>query len=404
MKKWLTFYDTKFPFAGPRPADEQLNALSESMVTADTLAARLEEERPSALVMLHGPYFPKSAWAAILAHTQRGGGLVVIGGIPFRTPVIETSAGWQAEPEQTAYHQALGIHEALAVKTDNVVELISSSSIPVLAGDEALFAPAPTYGLALHVTRAHDHPQENGSGGPMDAHIYPLLTGLDKDGRERCAPVVLLENTKGDFAGGRWVLANRQAGEVFWQDGKGAEALARWAEFAARGVTEWWLKPNYACYEIGEKPVLTFQRQRLNVQGDSKWAAAYKVSRIQGSEETVVAEGSLELLSGAITEYERLPLPFTAEPGYYRVDAELTGVDSGEKRQLVQGFWGRDEELLRQGEMIQVNRDYFVKEGKPFPIVGMTYMTSDVARKYLHLPTRRYGIATWLKWPSPAST
>src|SRR5699024_12419421 len=31
-------------------------------------------------------------------------------------------------------------------------------------------------------------------------------------------------------------------------------------------------------------------------------------------------------------------------------------------------------------------RDYFEKDGHPMPIVGMTYMTSDVARNYLFLP------------------
>ncbi|CDN44703.1 MULTISPECIES: beta-galactosidase [unclassified Paenibacillus] len=386
MKKWLTFYDNEFPFAGPRPGSADLGALQDTLTGAAELADKLREERPQALVMLHGPYFPKQAWPALLEHVKRGGGLVTIGGIPLRIPVLHTAEGWLPEAEQTSYHQTIGIHEALEVQTGLVTELKSSRAIPLLSGDEGLFSPAPTYGLALHVTRSHDHPAENGSGGPMDAHIYPLLTGLDKDGRERCAPVVLIENTKGDFAGGRWILANREAGAAFWEGGKGAEALARWAAFAVSGVTEWWLKPNYACFEIGEKPVLTFQRQRLNVQGDSEWSVRYEVRLEGGQGDRVVAEGGFELSSGALADYERVPLPFQAEPGYYSVEAELTGKQSGEIRRLSQGFWGRDEELLRRGEMITVNRDYFVKEGKPLPIVGMTYMTSDVARKYLHLP------------------
>ncbi|MCM3747118.1 beta-galactosidase [Paenibacillus pasadenensis] len=387
MYKWIAFYDANFPFAGQRPAEAQLRPLGESLVEAAALADRLEQERPEALVMLHGPYFPKAAWPAIMNHLKRGGGLVVIGGIPLRVPVAHVEGSWQPEAEQTAYHQAIGIHEALKADVSRVVEWKASSSIPLLEGAEGLFDQSPTYGLALHVTRANDHPDENGSAGPMDAHIYPLLTGLDKDSRERCAPVVLLENTKGDFAGGRWIFANREAGAAFWEDGKGAEALAAWADFAARGVTEWWLKPNYACYEIGEKPVLTFQRQRLSRSGgDASWKVMYKVSRIKGEQETVVVEDSLTLQSGALTDYERIPLPITADPGYYRIDAELTAEGSGEIRRLVQGFWGRDEQLLREGSMLEANRDYFVKDGKPLPIVGMTYMTSDVARKYLHLP------------------
>ncbi|MGN7456106.1 beta-galactosidase [Paenibacillus pasadenensis] len=386
MATWLAFYDGGFPFPGVRPEPEQLAALSGSVATAEELAARLETERPEALLLLHGPYFPKAAWPAILGHLQRGGGLVTIGGIPLRVPVAATDSGWKEELEQTNYHQAIGIHEALRADVSKVVRWKASSAIPLLDGAEELFDGAPTYGLALHVTRSHDHPGENGSGGPMDAHIYPLLTGEDKDGRERCAPVVLLENTKGDFAGGRWIFACREAGARFWAEGRGAEALAAWGDYAARGVTEWWLKPNYACYEPGEKPVLTFQRQRLNERADGAWRVRYEVSRERGGAREVVAGGELELASGALADYERVALPIAAEPGYYRIDAELTAAGSGEKRRLVQGFWGRDETLLREGGMLQAGRDYFVKEGRPLPIVGMTYMTSDVARKYLHLP------------------
>src|SRR5699024_963890 len=58
----------------------------------------------------------------------------------------------------------------------------------------------------------------------------------------------------------------------------------------------------------------------------------------------------------------------------------------GEKRVLRQGFWGRDDALLQTGDPIAVDRDYFQKDGRPLPIVGMTYMTSDVARYFLFLP------------------
>lgn len=38
-------------------------------------------------------------------------------------------------------------------------------------------------------------------------------------------------------------------------------------------------------------------------------------------------------------------------------------------------------------------RDYFHKDGQPLPVVGMTYMTSDVARKFVFLPN----VAAWDK-------
>lgn len=53
---------------------------------------------------------------------------------------------------------------------------------------------------------------------------------------------------------------------------------------------------------------------------------------------------------------------------------------------MTQAFWGMDRELLQSGEMLECGRDYFIRDGRPMPIVGMTYMTSDVSRKFLHLP------------------
>ena len=63
---------------------------------------------------MHAPYFPKEAWGEILAFLKRGGGLISIGGAPFKRPVSKNEAGvWEAESEQTAYHRELHIHEML---------------------------------------------------------------------------------------------------------------------------------------------------------------------------------------------------------------------------------------------------------------------------------------------------
>src|SRR5699024_10163854 len=45
-----------------------------------------------------------------------------------------------------------------------------------------------------------------------------------------------------------------------------------------------------------------------------------------------------------------------------------------------------DKQLLSECEPLTCGRDYFEKDGRPLPIVGMTYMTSDVARYFLFLP------------------
>ncbi|SFS87298.1 alpha-amylase family protein [Paenibacillus sp. BC26] len=408
MSSTILFYDESFPYIGDRPDAATLASLRENfqIVTAAELAERLPGA--TAYVHLHGSHFPKSAWPAILKHAQEGKGLLTAGGAPFKTPVYEENGEWLLEPDQTAYHQQLHIHEALPVSVDGVAKLQHFRDIPLFAGYESSFTIESTFGFALHVTRADDKPGEGGSAGPIDAHIYPLLRGISGDGlaRELSAPAILLEHTKGPFSGGRWILINQPLRSSFWT-GNGAAALSEWSGFTSQGVTELWLKPNYGSYELGERPVLMLQGQQLQLARDEQTsnhaAAAWSFHmRVRKANSNTVSEptpsfvyeeadftevwnSKAELAIGRELSIQRIVLPFNAEAGFYIVECEAVS-PAGEHRLLRQGFWGMDEALLASGEMITCDRDYFWKNGRPLPIVGMTYMTSDVARKYLFLP------------------
>ncbi|BBH21358.1 hypothetical protein Back11_27030 [Paenibacillus baekrokdamisoli] len=418
MQKLVLFYDKTFPFAGERPTEQALNYLNEAfkVVTAEQLADQLSDA--DVYIHLHGTYFPKQAWQAILAHVSLGKGLVFAGGAPFKTPVYQENGEWIQELEQTAYHQQLHINEALVVSTTGINTLKANHDLPLFAAYESLFSVEPTYGLVLHVTHTDDRPGELGSGGPIDAHIYPLLRGISGDGlqRELSAPAILLEHTKGKFSGGRWLFVSQTLSSSFWQ-GDGVRALNEWAAFAAQGVTELWLKPNYGSYELGERSVLMLQGQQLlparqqltaapsvkrnTPLQDNKTSWTFKISvyKAKNSEEAksnpvfiyeeerflTAWRGELELSIGRELAITRFTLPFEIEAGYYAVECETVS-STGERRILRQGFWGFDQALLTSGEMITCDRDYFWKNGSPLPIVGMTYMTSDVARKYLFLP------------------
>jgi len=389
MSQTVIFYDPAFPFEGVRPGPAELQALSACgrVVDADSLSAALTEA--DSFVHLHGRYFPKAAWPAIIAHLQRGKGLVHLGSAPFRVPAYRAGDsdsngdGWRLEAEQTGYHQQLQIHEMLPVDPSPVARYAAFADLPLLAGSEELFSIQPTVGFVLHVTRYDDHPYPGhfGSSGPMDAHIVPLLKGLSAVDREVAAPVVLLENTKGGYAGGRWIFANTVADERFWAGG-GAALLGRLSDYASRGVTEIWLKTNYACYDPGDRATLQLQLQSLRgAAGNDAWTFACEIrhgaERIWSGEATLPASRELS--------FHRIHLPFDIRPGYYSVECRAQS-SAGETRTFRQGFWGFDGELLRAGEPLSVDRDYFIKDGRPLPIVGMTYMTSDVARKFLFMP------------------
>lgn len=399
--KIVVFYDPAFPGA-PALMLEEVRLVGE-LVNAEELGERLRRPDVGCFVSLHAPYFPIEAWEDILAYLKKGGGLLSAGGAPFRRPVRREGGVWHAEPEQTAYHRQLRIHEMLRVSADRVTRHEAHADIPLLAGKEALLEVADTWNLVPHVTKSSDLPHQMGSAGPMDAHIYALLKGVSADGRERSAPVVLWENTKGEFAGARWLFVNQPLGASFVARG-GFVALAAWARFCAAGVTELWLKTSYAVYEAHERPLLTLQAQALArrvaaERGGRRWTFDIRVEReaVDGSAASTGADqaqddGTAEAYRHALEaearpelDIWRIPVTADVQSGYYGVVCRAESED-GDVRYLRQGFWGADPALLAEGAPIRAGRDYFERDGRPLPIVGMTYMTSDVARKFLFLP------------------
>lgn len=422
MSKLIIFYDPSFPYVGEHPDEASLDKLREAgelAGTAEQLSAELAAANGTGcFINLHAPCFPKAAWPDITAYLRNGGGLLSVGEAPFRIPVSGKPGDWEPELEQSSYHQELLIHEVMRVNGSPIERYIGSEEWPLAEQAAKSWERGDTASLILHVTRQSDLPHEGGTAGPMDAHIYPLIKGISADGRELAAPVVLIEHTKGRYAGGRWMMVNQRVGSAFWAK-QGAASLAAWAAHCAAGVTELWLKPSYACYDEGDRPSLKLQLQRLHPQERSlplKWLLQLTVSRswtypgeasaAKLSGETAAGNSSAletaapqllqqppQLLwehrwtatAGRELQVEPLRVPVELTPGFYTAVLEAVS-ESGERRVIRQGFWCRDEQLLTAGDFLTCDRDYFIKDGQPLPIVGMTYMTSDVARKFIFLP------------------
>lgn len=385
----LIFYDPSFPAAGNGSLSRELLEKAGTVVEAAGLAEALRVMDGGCFVNVHAPYFPKEAWPDILAFLRRGGGLISIGGAPFRRPVRLEEGRPVAEAEQTAYHRQLNIHEMLPVDRAPVRRLQASADVPLFEGKEDWFEISDTWNLVPHVTKASDLPHEMGSAGPMDTRIAAVLKGISAEGREVAAPAVLWEHTKGPFAGGRWLLINQPVTDAFWNHG-GAGALRDWAAFCAGGVTEIWLKPNYAAYEPGERAVLTLQAQWLG-RGEepagpgSGRAWTFDLALYREDEAHPLWSDRVTMHVDRQLRFARIPVPVELAPGFYRIACTAQSAN-GELRRLRQGFWGYDRELLARGTPVRAGRDYFEQDGRPLPVVGMTYMTSDVARKYLFLP------------------
>lgn len=381
--KAALIYDPKLPYDGQQPDSESLKRLSRTfrVIDLEHFAADSAESY-DVIVNLHGKYISKKMWAFLERHLQAGAGFVSVGGgTPLSVPVGERDGAPAAEPEQTAYHEQLGICHALRIPKSRYSTMKVNAAVPLLEGFAACFEPEDTVGLIVRFTRHDDLPEENGSSGPMDANLYPLLLGFSADGRHTASPAVMIENTKGAFAGGRWIFLNLAPGPGFWS--KGAELLEKAAAYAAEGVQEVVLRPNYASYFPGERPELILQLQSFRREFRQA-RLKVEIAREQGGQEQVW-EGEFAVSLGPEPLYHTFSLPFAVERGLYLLTARLEGAGSVD-RTLRSGFWGYDEELLQSAPELSCGRDYFLLDGKPAPIVGMTYMQSDVHRKYLYLP------------------
>jgi len=376
----LAFYDANFPFSGVRPSHAQ------QAVCADELSEALNRcAMPAVFVHLHGRYFPQAAWPALLDFLARGGNMLTLGQAVFSEPV---DSNGQHQPQAALFRQ-LDIHEIQSVEAPQSTHLAAGKNFPWLNDSLTqldLNLSTSTDSFVLMPTKTKDQPLDSGSAGPMDARIYPLLMSIDAQQRHIASPIVMIERLRGAMAGSRQIFANITPDAQFWQQG-GIALLENLAQHAQHGVTECWLKPDFACYEPGESATLTLQAEALGTAVGQNWTANITTMY----RDVVIDQQALQLNTHQTgIQSVRITLPKTIEAGLYTLNAELKS-EHGDVIHLQQGFWGRDAELLVRGTRMSAGRDYFIRDGKTTPIVGMTYMAGDVHRKFLHLPN----VAVW---------
>src|SRR5262249_50219777 len=152
------------------------------------------------LVTPYGSAFPKRAWPALLKYLQEGGNWLNVGGVPLSTPVVRAGSEWNAAPAQAPYHKRLGITHSFPVNTSTY-----KAAHSVLEGG---IKAEEVYELYVRLSYSNNEPDEAGSDGPHEGVVQPLVTLVDHDGRPVAAPVIQIDRLRGEFTGGRWVLAN----------------------------------------------------------------------------------------------------------------------------------------------------------------------------------------------------
>ncbi len=383
----IVFHELSYPHLYTETTLARLIPGEFQVAGAAELATKLAEGCRT-LISFHGPYFPKEAWSTILSFLEAGGNLVVFGGMPFTRPIRPDG---NLEPEQQTYTDQLYLGPFFQLDlpaTD--LQLVAAESAALLTdyplsltgdeGEDIFWSCYP------RLCQASDHPEDLGSGGPLDTLLTPLLfvTASSPYGTLlRATPAFLLDQQHGRFMGGRWLISAWQpASEERWCHNE--EAIRRMIALANAGCTLVDVRPTLACYRPHEAPSLvvsarSFGEQTAEIQIDLTLYSPFADREPQRL--------SVTLPASTLRQETTVALPAQHQPGLYRIEGHYT-VGNGSTLSLETGFWLWDKALVdsSHGKRLTAGRDYFYQNGKIFPIFGTTYMDSRVQRKFLHLP------------------
>jgi hypothetical protein len=333
------------------------------------LIAQLNAARFDLLITPHGSAFPKRIWNALLKYLLAGGNWLNLGGIPLRSPVVRDGSRWWVEQPQAAYHKRLGITHSFPVDTSRLT--LGQSEVG------SRFRADRIYELYLRLSSTNNEPDEAGSDGPHEGVVRPLVSMVNGDGRPVAAPIIQIDRLRGDFAGGRWVFANF-SGDIE------ETLITKLAQEAAQGAYRFEVRTNFASYKPGEIPTVSVEL--LRPKGDLQKLAPMMECNILVRDKTNALVSSLRLTiptensravgSGQLVEVAKLP------PGFYKVETHTTFY----ARKYTNGFWIYDEALLALGKPLTVDKHFFYRDGRVFPVTGTTYMASDKHRRFLFEP------------------
>jgi endoglucanase len=323
-----------FPTIDAPPISDQV--LEEALAGMEIVPLdRLKEAR--VLVLPYGSAFPVQLWPDIRDFIRHGGSIVVLGGSPFEQPVLlEANRTWRLGARSPAYARELLIGPAEPVRASNL-----SVSLPDKAWTLPIDGAHTVWELTLRLAKKAVAP-DDGSQGAREAVARPLVHLVDGDGIPRACPLIEIQRLLGDDAGGRWIFATSDA-PLSKDVIRAMVTRAMQPAFELRAI------PVRASIEPGEMP-------------------AFKINAENAKVVIHDDRGGLK------------PASKSLPPGLYHVE-----VTAGDQRTTT-GFWVRDSKLLASAPHMSVSRDWMRRDGKVFPIVGTTYMASDVHRDFLFEP------------------
>ena len=369
----VLFSEPGFPVADSSaiPEDALMRGFTDAQkVNASQLGDALSAPKTKLLVFPYGSAYPEDAWPAILRYLDQGGNLIVLGGKPFTRAAYHEGGAWRLRQPSVAASLELFIHDYQATPGSQTLRFEPN---PDLQPELPEFSWKQAYSPVLRLSVTSRLPTDMGSTGSEDASLTTLAWGA-QDSHRLAAPAFLIDHVRQRFVGGRWIfLACEPEGRGFADP----KLLANLQTLALRRNDRFAFRPRVPLFLPGEQ--LEFRLEPV----DAVVPIADDVLKI-----TVQADGGTSQAFTFPADASRaivLPQSAAAGRGLHTVVAALWrhGAPISTYRS---GFWIRDWEYLRSGPKLTVGADYFALDGKPLPVVGTTYMASDVNRLYLAKP------------------
>jgi hypothetical protein len=215
-----------------------------------------------------------------------------------------------------------------------------------------------------------------GAAGSIDARVDALAWGI-KEGRKLAAPAIEIDHLRNGFDGGRWIFVNVDLAPDFYAGTIAPKVVHALVMRALAGSEEFIVRPVLPLYLPGEPIELNVKWQSATVAPGS---ASIKIAIFPEAQPSSRSE-----TTAPASSTEPVVLPAPSGKGLYIVEARLI---EGENVRATyhSGFWIRDEDYLRSGLHLSVNKDYFEVDGHPIAVVGTTYMSGEVQRLYFEYP------------------
>ena len=375
----VVFWDEAFPSADTVAPDRTaLAALpNASFANAQELAAALASADARLLVLPYGSSFPEEAWPAIYAFLQRGGNLLTLGGRPFTQAAYrECDANkvctWKLRYPRNAWSKVLFINDYTETPGPTGLSALGNEDLPEVTPPS--FSWKRSWSPTVRMSAEGLYPRI-GTAGTIDMRLDPLVWYVSGDQHKLAAPVIEIDHIKNNFVGGRWVMVLAELDAPL-----PPLSLTALAQRALEGARELIVQPTTALFLSGETPSFEV---RVN-----RFAGKPAPLRMELSDSAEGSKPTTQSFPLDIVQYpyiSSVQLPAPSQGGLHTV---ITKFLDGDQliAQYRTGYWVRDEEMLHSGPTIGLDQNFFLVDGKPLPIVGTTYMASDVQRQYLMQP------------------